>query len=143
MLVVGLLAVAACSGGKVRGVDGPVIFSGSNPDNSGEDALISGIVSLEGECLYLMGDDNDPNSSRDLVVWPAGTKWQADPAGVVLPNGDVALLGDVVEGGGGYHGPDDVLDLAGEEAAALAGRCAGPGKGVAIFNRESDVEIIG
>ncbi len=143
MLVVGLLAVAACSGGKVGGVDGPVIFSGSNPDNSGEDALISGIVSLEGECLYLMGDDNDPNSPRDLVVWPAGTKWQADPAGVVLPNGDVALLGEVVEGGGGYHGPDYVLDLAGEEAAALAERCAGPGQGVAIFNRESDVELIG
>ena len=97
----------------------------------------------EGECLYLIdGDDDDPNSSRDLVVWPAGTKWQADLVGVVLPNGDVALLGEVVEGGGGYHGPDYVLDLAGEEAAALAERCAGPWPRGSDLQLRSDVELI-
>ncbi len=67
-------------------------------------------VALDGDCLYLERA-GDP-SIRYPVVWPLGTAWQEDPAGVVLPNGDVALLGQVVNGGGGYHQPDAVKRLA-------------------------------
>jgi len=49
------------------GTDGPVIYGGSS--NDGEDAQVGGVVTLDGECLYLQFAD-DP-SLRYPVVWPS------------------------------------------------------------------------
>ncbi len=122
------------------GVDGPVIYSGESPFGGGEDAQISGVITLEGECLYLSSLD-DP-ALRYPVVWPRGTQWQEDPPGVVLPDGHVAVVGDVATGSGGYHHPEDVESRADADGAELADRCAdGPSREVAIFNPGSDVNL--
>jgi len=117
------------------GVDGPLIYSDGSLDE-GEDAIVIGVVDVDGDCLYLnAADDPTDPSLRVPVVWPDGTQWQDDPAGVVLTNGDTALVGDVVTGAGGYHQPGDVARLAGLQGAELAAECAdGEHQEVAIFS---------
>lgn len=131
----------ACSSFSLRGgVDGPVISSGFLNAGDGEDAQIIGVLAGEGQCLYLESPENP--DLRYPVVWPMGTRWQADPPAVILPNGDVARFGMTVSGGGGYHQPDYVASLAGDAGAGLAEQCAlDPYREVAIFNPGSKVTL--
>jgi hypothetical protein len=131
----------ACSSFSLRGgVDGPVISSGFLNSGDGEDAQIFGTVAIEGPCLYL--ESPEDRTIRYPVVWPMGTKWQSDPPAVILPGGDEALVGMTVSGGGGYHQPERVSDLAGSAGAGLAEQCAlDPYREVAIFNPGSKVTL--
>ena len=128
--------LAGCAELGSGGVDGPVIVSA--PSNNGEDAEISGTISLEGECLYVNLDD-----VRFPVVWPNGSRWEEEAQSIVLPGGVVVEPGDFVEGGGGYHQPDRVGVTAGPEAEALAQQCAEqPFREVAIFNASGDIQVM-
>ncbi|MEM9655227.1 MAG: hypothetical protein AAGA65_24260 [Actinomycetota bacterium] len=123
------------------GVDGPVIHSGFSFGGDGEDALIEGTVVLDGDCLYIKAPDA---GVRYPVVWPHGSRWQDEPAGVILPGGAVALLGTPVSGGGGYHSDRSRIEsVTGDAGTQLALRCAeDPYREVAIFNPGSSVEAI-
>jgi hypothetical protein len=81
------------------------------------DAEIRGILQLDGECLYVEGDERYP------VLWPAGTTWNEDDRAVVTSAGETLRAGDAVHGGGGYLHLDEVARLAGDDAATLAGSC--------------------
>jgi hypothetical protein len=124
------------------GVDGPVVHSGFSLMAGGDAALIEGVVLLDGDCLYI-GDPELPEI-RHPAVWPHGTRWQEEPAGVVLPDGDVAQLGTRVSGGGGFHSDRDrVESVTNVEGAELTFRCTEePYREVAIFNLGSSVQTI-
>lgn len=90
-------------------------------------------------------ENPDVAGLRYPVVWPRSTSWQEEPAGVVLPNGEVALLGAAVYGGGGYHAdPERIESVAGIEGAALVMGCAEePFREVAVFNPDSHIDVTG
>ena len=124
------------------GVDGPVLYSGSS-DGHELDAEVRGSVVFEGSCIYLTNAPDFPEI-RSLVVWPLGTTWQHDPPAVVLPGGDRVEPGDFVEGGGGYLKFDTVEPVAGPAGQDLVNACReGTDGNVAVFNKESTVELIG
>lgn len=132
LLVLGLVA-AGCSGG----VDGPVIEG--NRSAGGTDAEVFGEVVIEGRCLYLFMADAD---TRFPVVWPNGTRWDADESLVVLPSGTVVHEGDRVSGGGGYHGSATLGRYTVEAGVALAESCVDNQYGeVAVFNSNGDIEV--
>lgn len=124
-------AIAGC--GAAAGVDGPVLTSGRG-DGGGDDAEVKGTVILDDECLLLQLD-----GSRYSVVWPSGTRWQAEPPGVVLASGTVPIGGEVY-GGGGYYHPEDLRSLP-DEVTEAAAACVGPTREVAVFNPGSKVTI--
>lgn len=73
-----------------------------HPRRTGEgmDAIVSGVVDVDSDagCVWLA----ESAGTRYPVVWPVGTTAQSDPFQVTLPDGQVILSGDRVEGGGGY-----------------------------------------
>lgn len=76
--------------GTVGSVDGPVIEG--NVTGGGDDALVVGTVTIEGDCIYL----HDPQiESRYPVVWPHGTSWNPAESAIKLPDG--TLVHDVDE----------------------------------------------
>lgn len=83
-------------------------------------AEVRGILELDGECLYVALDET---GERYPVVWPAGTRWDADTQAVVTSQGESMVVGDEIYGGGGYLHLDDVEWIAGSEASALAAKC--------------------
>ena len=99
----------------VGGLDGPVIYGAKpGPDWESGTALVTGELRLLGDCLLI---GNRP------VVWPYGTRWQADPPGVVYRGGEVLLVGEPVETGGAYYSAP-IIDLIPDPAVVeLAERC--------------------
>lgn len=129
ILVAVLATTTACSvGGEI---DGPLLRS-TGSSGGGSDAIVAGEVVLDDGCLLLDG--------RTPVVWPDGTTWQADPAAVVLPGGEVVETGGMVHGSGGFHDRDQVASMITAEIADAAAECAGPDGEIAVFNPGSDVE---
>lgn len=127
--------LTGCSALGSGGVDGPLIVAA--PSNDAQDALISGTIILEGDCLYIARDD-----VRYPVVWPNGSRWEDAAQAIVLPGGVAVEPGDVVEGGGGFAQPDRVGATAGPDGQALAEQCAEPPSGeVAIFNANGDIQV--
>lgn len=135
------LMIGACAGsGDAGSVNGPVLASPSPPPGE-----------LEGMAAEVRGELDYDDSSNCLrlelegvrypVVWPAGTRWQEDPPAVVLADGRTAPPGATVLGGGGYLSRDHVAEVAGDEVAAAAQRCAGPTAEIAFFNPGSEVEV--
>ncbi|MGB8361217.1 MAG: hypothetical protein WCE80_07455, partial [Acidimicrobiia bacterium] len=108
--------------------------------SAGMAAEVTGVLVLDEstDCLLM-----ELEGVRYPVVWPAGTRWQEDPPAVVLKGGEKAEIGMTVYGGGGYLYQDHVEELAGPTVAAAAGRCVGPTGEIALFNIESEVDVIG
>lgn len=127
------VVLAAC-GGTTGAADGPVLTSGGAADG-GDDAQVMGEIVLDGDCLLL-----DLGGGRTPVVWPGGTRWQAEPPAVVLPGGEAVPVGGTVNGSGGYHARDQVAAVAGDEVADAAAACAGPDGEIAVFNPGSTIE---
>ena len=84
-----------------------------------------------------------PVGERYPIVWPAGTRWDADTQTIVTPDGESLSAGDEVYGGGGYLYVDDVDRLAGADAAALARRCVDNTYGEIAVVNNSDSAIGG
>lgn len=104
------------------GVDGPLMFSAPWEADGGEEAGISGTVVLDGDCLYV---GSETEGVRTAILWPFGSSWQADPAGVIVPSGAFVPVGGAVRGGGGYYTPENLEWVVQDtEALAMAARCA-------------------
>ena len=71
------------------------------------DALIQGVLELEGDCLYVRIDEVD---ERYPIVWPASTTWDAAQEVVITPMGDRLEIGDQISGGGGYFHAEGLED---------------------------------
>lgn len=121
-MTVGVLALVSCeSSSSASAVDGPVMrWPDSSGSGDGMGALVSGVLELDGECLYVARDEV---GERYPVLWPSGTRWDADAQAVVTPAGETLVAGDEVDGGGGYLYIGDIERLAGGDAAELAQRC--------------------
>ncbi len=104
------------------GVDGPVMFAPGPPTEGGDDAHIGGVLVRDGDCLYA-GDE--PAGTRDALVWPFGTTWDADEQVVVAPDGTRIPVGATLSASGGWYGPPENLPelLADEELADRARAC--------------------
>ena len=120
-------------------VDGPLMISPPNESAEQLAAIVSGEITMDGECLYLQREDP---AIRYPVVWPDGVRWNAEVPGVELPSGELAKIGDIVYGGGGYFYADDVGRIAGADAQVVAESCAdGPYLEIAVFNLSSEVVL--
>ena len=130
----------AVASDELGGVDGPLMYGPKPRSNEGEGALVAGTVSRDGDCLYVVSED-DPDL-RYPVLWPYGSLWQDDPGAVVLLDGTVLELGEAFTAGGGFH---DALTLTADWLAApaveRARSCAdGEWREVAIVHSVSKVE---
>ncbi len=101
-------------------------------------AEVRGVLELDGECLYVALDEV---GERYPVVWPAGTRWDADAQEVVTPQGESMGVGDEVYGGGGYLYVEDVERIAGSQASALAAECVDNAYGEIAVVNNSDTAI--
>lgn len=96
------------------------------------DALISGFLVLDGDCLYVEGE-----VERYPVLWPAGTSWDESTSTVVTPARGSIAIGSAITGAGGYLDVDAVRRIAGDEAAEVALRCADNLYGeIAVINNQ-------
>jgi hypothetical protein len=134
-LLVAVLVMSGCTGG----VDGPVVEG--NRRSGGEDAGVSGEVTIEGECVYLLQSEID---TRYPVIWPHGTQWDSDQSAVVLPDGTRVTEGDEVSGSGGYHDRDSLSEYTTSDGVASVSSCVDNEYGeVAVLNSSGKIDIRG
>ena len=116
-----VMVIAGCDSSGSPGVDGPVMrYPEPSSSQEGMTAEVRGVLELDGECLYVALDEV---GERYPIVWPAGTRWDADNQAVVTSRGETMPVGDEVYGGGGYLYVGDVERIAGPQASALAAKC--------------------
>jgi hypothetical protein len=118
VLATGAVAVAGCAVPGSSRVDGPVLTNQRPLVGGGGDAAdVSGTVGLREGCLVF-----EDGADASLVVWPGGTRWDADEEVVILPGGARAGVGDEVSGGGGWYTgePSGISPVVAEELAACA-----------------------
>ncbi|RLE21406.1 MAG: hypothetical protein DRJ50_09275 [Actinobacteria bacterium] len=102
------------------GTDGPVMYWAEVDWDESESAEIVGRLDLAGDCLYVTAE-----WGRYPVLWQYGTRWQEDPAAVVLPDGVKVQLGAEILSGGGYHSSNQLSQFTeSDDVAAAAERCA-------------------
>lgn len=99
--------------GGLGGRDGPVVYGAVRED--GEEALGSGTVELDGDCLFLGG--TAAPGARPVLVWQNGTRWDDPTSSVVLPGGTSVGIGQQIAAGGGFHGTIDLERFIGDSAA--------------------------
>jgi hypothetical protein len=137
VIVYASIWLAACGVVPAGSVDGPVMrYPNRSFSADGMGAEIAGLLELENGCLYVVPPEG---IERFPILWPAGTRWNADTQVVITPGGVELGVGDGIRGGGGYLYVDDVHRLAGDDAAALAERCADNIFGeIAVVNNQRD-----
>jgi hypothetical protein len=103
------------------GLDGPVMFGREwGPDEANMDALMTGALDLQGDCLFLHANDH-----RALILWQYGTGWDAASGAVVTPDGTQIRLLDTFEAGGGFAGVDQLgIFASSPEVSSRAAECA-------------------
>jgi hypothetical protein len=138
VMIAGTVAVVA----NVYDDDSPVVAGPSGevptvwvreptPPGDGLAARVGGFLTRDAEhdCFLVgAGDDTYP------VVWPAGSVGTADGPGVVLPGGEIARVGDLVTGDGGYI--PGVVDEYGIPAA-----CRSANGDVVVYNPNAEVTV--
>ena len=113
---------AVFSAAPGEAIDGPVMrYPHRSDDTEQLAALVSGVLQLEGPCLYVVSDEA---GERYPIVWPAGTRWDEANTSVISPTGELMPIGGEVSGGGGYFHVAEVEKLVSPEAASLASNCA-------------------
>ena len=111
-----LFVATACGANVEAG-----LFFPWNPDGPVLSGIVQGVLVEDDRCLFV-----EANGQRTLVLWEAGLGFEEgallDPAGQ-----PIARLGELIHGGGGYHGGRAHFeDLAGE---AVPERCIPEGNG--------------
>jgi hypothetical protein len=100
------------------GVAGPVMFASPiEPDAPRMAALIVGILTMQGECLFV-----EDGHQMYPVLWEHGTRWDREAGAVIAPDGTTIRLLDAFEAGGGYLSRDQLAGFA--PAAAVDARAA-------------------
>jgi len=139
--LLGMLAVIVAGCSSTGALDGPVLTSPAEllGPSGGMAAEVTGVLIYDQStnCLLIELED-----VQYPLVWPAGTRWQEDPPAVLLDNGEKVEPGMTVYGGGGYLQRDHVEEMTGPAVAAAADRCTGPTGEIALFNIESEVEVV-
>jgi hypothetical protein len=100
-VLLGLLAGCGDQTDRVLEAGGAYVVVGSDPDQ-GDDAAISGVVELVGDCLGIAGR---------VVYWATGTEVvSTDPLVLDVPGDGRVEVGDSLSGAGGTLGgtPDRV-----------------------------------
>ncbi len=64
-----------------------------------------------------------PNGARTVVVWPAGTRWDADEQAIVPPTGDTLHAGDTFQAIGTSARVIDALSVVNAEGDEYLYRC--------------------
>lgn len=134
-------AVCEISVGDIDGgIDGPVIYA--DHATEGEEALATGTVDLVDGCLILSeGSGNETGGS--VLVWRAGTAWNANQSVVVLPDGRNIAMGDGISAGGGFHSRGQIGTFVTDEAAqARIAECAASDGSVEVFVIQHPVEVL-
>lgn len=148
-----LLAITACGGSgsngptaalapptttaeEARAIHGPVMrYQTTSSPSADLGTLLEGVLQLDGECLYFI---QGAIAQRFPILWPAGTRWDAQNQTVVSPGGEVMQLGSRVSGRGGFYYLTDVNFLAGTAASNLAARCVDNDyKQTAVFKNDA------
>src|SRR4051794_2876313 len=120
---------------EARAIDGPVIrYQDASSASGGLSTLLSGVLQLEGNCLYLVQASLD---QRFPILWPAGTRWDAANQSVISPAGEAIGMGDSVEARGGYFFLSDIHLLAGTAASNVAAQCL-DGDQIAVLKNTAD-----
>lgn len=120
-------------------VDGPVMrYPEPSDSDHAMDAVVSGVLELDGSCLYIAGDGI---AERNPILWPAGTPWDEEDQAVISPIGELMAVGDEVSGGGGYLYVANVERLAGPQASSLAADCVDNTYGEIAVVNNSDTAI--
>lgn len=103
LATVGILS-ACGSDGDVLSADGTHVLVGPTT-NSGDDAGISGTVTMDGDCLGI--------GNGQVIIWPGGTTIVSeDPITIKVPGLGEIGLGDKIDGGGGMTDePPDGVDV--------------------------------
>lgn len=78
------------------------MFVPGPPADEGEDAMIEGVLTRDGDCLFV--GDGAPGT-RFAVLWPYGTSWDEGAQEVVAADGTRIPLGATLSAGGGYGSP--------------------------------------
>ena len=133
------VATSSTTAEEAQAIDGPVMRYHDNSSPSGNlKNLLQGVLQLEGDCLYLSVAAIDQHFP---VLWPAGTRWDAQNKSVVSPSGAVMPIGSHVEGRGGYFFLSDIHLLAGNAASNLAAECVDRSVGQIVVVQNSASSI--
>lgn len=92
------------------GLDGSVMYAPASHSDRMELAQLTGVLGRAGDCLRLQPPPNVRDPLAELLVWPHGTIWQDDPAGVRLADGTFVPLGAQFTAAGGFHNIDQLVD---------------------------------
>jgi hypothetical protein len=137
----GMLAVIVAGCSSTGAIDGPVLTSPAElfGPSGGMTPEVTGVLVYDesANCLLM-----ELEEVQYPLIWPAGTRWQEEPAAVVLDNGEMVLPGMTVYGAGGYLQREHIEELTGPAVAAAADRCTGPTGEIAFFNIESEVDVV-
>ena len=101
---------------------GPVIAA-LEPAEVMPAARVRGTLVLERGCLLVESRTVPGDTSRNVVMWPAGTTWDAEARSVVVDERNRYRVGGEVDGGGGYYEPATDMSwiLGGPRAEDIAG----------------------
>jgi hypothetical protein len=131
--VASLVLAVGCSGegGTAGTIDGPVLTVAPANEIAVMQAILRGRLVQDAStgCLVL----NQGPGLPPVIVWPTGTRWQAESSVVVLPDGVELKVGDDIEAGGGGVDPGYVEPLAGDEVVRELRRCGANASGVALI----------
>lgn len=93
------------------GVDGPVMYAPASHSDRTEFAQLTGGLGHEDDCLRLQPPPNVRDPLAELLLWPYGTTWENDPAGVRLADGTFIPVGAQFTAAGGFHDIDRLAEL--------------------------------
>lgn len=122
---------------SVAGDDDPVLRDEVSDGSAAMEALVGGVLERDGQCLLL-----ENGQSREVVVWPPGTRWSGGDETVVLSEGPRIRLGDRVTGSGGHFAADReslgrLLDVRTVDRAVTCARRTDAG--IAMFQAYSSI----
>ena len=116
------------------GVDGSVVYAARPSEDVGEEALLEGAVSF--------GPDRCVRVDDVVLLWRFGTRWQAEPAAVLVDGLEIAD-GDRIAAGGGFHDIGRLSSWTENDGALQRLRDCQPSSGDGVFVIQHPVERLG
>ncbi|MDQ0727529.1 hypothetical protein [Microbacterium sp. W4I20] len=102
LLFCGLAVLLAGCAPAAQTSPNPGLLTADSRPEAVREALIDGVVSVEGDCFILSAD-----GERWLIEWPYGSTLGPDEQSVEVEGFGAVRVGDRVTGGGGYSDQTD------------------------------------